>query len=796
MIETIIALSVAFPFIIGLFIATRHDWKAPKLGQLALTVPIICFLSLLYLKANLPAGESYDTNFNWIPSMGINIAWVLDGYTTFWALLVSGVGVLVFFFAYCYFGKEYKKLNRFYCYLLLFMGSMLGAVLSNNLLVFFIFWEFTSVTSFFLIGFRHYQEFSRNGARMAFLTTAATSLFMLSGFIVLAQVAGTMNISQLLSIEVTAENNDLLELSFVLILIGAMGKSAQFPFHYWLPSAMAAPAPVSAYLHSATMVKLGVFTLGKFYSLYSQLDIWAPALICIGSFTFLVATTQALLTTNIKGILANSTVAQLGFLFFYYGFTSYLGLAYDYLHILNHVFYKASLFMVAGIIFEATGAIDLKQTGGNLRRMPILAFICLVGTCTMAGIAGTSGFISKEYSLKALYEIKNIETSSWFTFAFIAFVVGSIFKVVFSARLFLTLFIFKPVDEANQPFNKPTFGFQLPALLLAFLAIITGLMPFIMQGITDWFGTKWHYQEAKGLYLWHGWNSALATSIVIVILGALGTWFGYKTKWKWSREPAFMRFDLLFEKGIIGLLQLAKNTTRYLASDKPAYYLPVIAATFAITMLSGLMFFDVDFITLIKDAASQITEYPVLSSQIFLMCVLSFVLLFIASWFLRILVVSLIGFLVTFIFVFYRAPDLALTQVMVESASFLLLFLFLARIKKFKTSYEYPVFNLGFFDNVEKSAEFNTLMVVKIAIALVIGVSISGFLYYAHLNGGPSLISNYIIENSVSKAKGSNAVNTILVDFRGFDTFIEITVLLVAATGCIGLLYRLKGVRS
>ena len=658
------------------------------------------------------------------------------------------------------------------------MGGMIGAVISDNLISFFIFWELTSVTSFFLIGFRHYQEFSRNGARMAFLTTAGTSLFLLAGFILLAQVAGNFTISEVLTISITPENQNYLIASFLLILVGAMGKSAQFPFHYWLPSAMAAPAPVSAYLHSATMVKLGVFVLGKFYILFGQLEIWSYTLSAIGTFTFLFASLMALLNSNVKGILANSTVAQLGFLFAFYGFTGWLKLEHDYLHIINHVFYKASLFMMAGILFEATGAVDLKQTGQNLRRMPLLAFITFVGICTMAGIFGTSGFISKEYALKAMYKLEGME-QGFFLFLIGAFILGSIIKVTFSLRLFFSIFIFKSIDAEAKTFEKPGLGIQLPALFLAICALITGFFPSLLSETFALFVTNVHYNTGYTLKLWHGINSALITSIFILIAGIIVCILGFSTKWKWANQPNFLRFDLAFEVLILRVFDVASKVTEILSSDRPSRYLTIIISTFLTFLTIGIIATGLNVKDFALDASQGIMNYPVFAFTTFLMTTLGISLLFTASMFLRILILSLIGFLSTFIFVIYRAPDLSLTQIMVESASFLLLFFFLARIKKFKNCLDISVIrtNVNWFKSI---------------LSIGIGTCISGFLYLAQVQGLDSEVGKFYLENTIPLAKGNNAVNTILVDFRGFDTFIEITVLLVAAVGCTGLLYRIR----
>jgi NADH:ubiquinone oxidoreductase subunit 5 (subunit L)/multisubunit Na+/H+ antiporter MnhA subunit len=344
-----ILFALGLPLLGSPFVALAGRRLGRRVGWLAFAFPVISTAALLVLFINLPLPHATVVTWPWIPSLGINLSFLLDGLSLFFGLIVSGMGCLVFFYANHYLDDHYEHHGRFYCYLTLFMAAMLGTVFANNLMLLFAFWELTGLASFLLIGFLHTEESSRVGARQALLVTGFTGLVMLTGIIMLYTVTGTYQFSEIVTGGLpVAEHKTWLTVAMVLVVIGAFGKSAQFPLHFWLPNAMAAPTPVSAYLHSATMVKLGVFLCARIYPLFVENDLWAPLLSSVAFTTMALAAVLALLSHDLKAILAYSTVSQLGFLIGYYGLGPAKGVDYDYLHILNHVFYKGALFMIVG----------------------------------------------------------------------------------------------------------------------------------------------------------------------------------------------------------------------------------------------------------------------------------------------------------------------------------------------------------------------------------------------------------------------------------------------------------------
>ncbi|MDW8310934.1 MAG: proton-conducting transporter membrane subunit, partial [Verrucomicrobiales bacterium] len=437
--EVLLLLAIGLPLAGAPLLALVGRRFGRGVSLAALVFPIVSLAAVLALTRGVAPGVREVIEWPWIPSLGLSLSFLVDGLSVFFGLVVSGMGVLIFYYARHYLDKRYRHQGRFYCFLTLFMAAMLGTVFANDLLLLFIFWELTGLASFLLIGFEHAEEASRRGARMALLVTGGTGLLLMVGAILLGQNAGTYRLDVLLAEPGKFAGREWLNTAFVLVALGAFGKSAQFPFHFWLPNAMAAPTPVSAYLHSATMVKLGVFLIARVFPIFHGSDWWLPLLTVIGFGTLLLGTTLALLSHDLKAILAFSTVSQLGYMIGSYGVAPAGGIDYDYLHILNHVFYKGALFMLVGIIDHAAGTRDLRELGGLWRRMPLAGAATLVGTATMAGMIGTTGFISKEVIFHEIFVV--MRTHGWLgAYAAVAVVLASVLKMGFSCRIFFGAF--------------------------------------------------------------------------------------------------------------------------------------------------------------------------------------------------------------------------------------------------------------------------------------------------------------------------------------------------------------------
>ena len=774
--ETILITAIVFPFLLMLLTSALGGRIGRGTGYLALLAPVASTALLCWVVLSREAGTTQVVEFAWIPSLGLNATFLIDGLSLFFGLVVSGVGILVFFYATQYLDDHYEHHGRFYTYLLLFMGAMLGTVFAGNLLLLFVFWELTGIASFLLIGFLHEKESSRDGARMALLITSATGLAMLAGVVLLGQMAGTYELAELLGGEINGATREGMSLAFLLIACGAIGKSAQFPFHFWLPNAMAAPTPVSAYLHSATMVKLGVFLVGRVFPIFNGADLWSPVLVAICFTTMVVGALLALLSHDLKAILAYSTVSQLGFLIGFYGIGTPGGVHADVLHIANHVFYKGCLFMVVGIIDHATGVRDVRKLGGLRTRMPLLALIALFAGASMAGFPGSLGFISKEYMLKEKFDYwSSPDLLNWYPI--LAVIFASVLKFAFSVRIVRNVFWGKPAAGLDAHFHPPGIALQMPPLILASCCIVFGIWPAAFEPVLAIFHTPGlHHPDQPHLHLWHGVTPEFVLSMCIVAAGSAVYAVMQGMNWRWAQVPGFLRFDAAFEKGVNAVPALARGITRLLSADRPLSFLPIV---FAVLVLAVGSVFIPRAAEMLPASVSLADFHPLRTFVVGLIAAAVFLVVGLRGWSGQLIALSIVGFLITFYFVLFRAPDLAMTQVLVESATLLLVLLLLARFPRSAQATTASHTGMG-------RRSFNLL------IAASVGTLATALTLAALTARRPATSGEHFLESSVALAHGTNAVNTILVDFRGFDTLMEITVLLVATLGALGLFFRYR----
>jgi NADH:ubiquinone oxidoreductase subunit 5 (subunit L)/multisubunit Na+/H+ antiporter MnhA subunit/uncharacterized MnhB-related membrane protein len=770
-------IAILGPFLLLPFaLAAGPRWRA-RTGWLTMIAPLVAFGLLLQLALQSGPGARTVVELAWIPSLGLNLTFVIDGLSLFFGLVVSGMGVLVVFYAANYLDDHYQHHGRFYAYLLLFMGAMLGTVFSGNLLLLFVFWELTGIASFLLIGFLHEKGESRDGARMALLVTVGTGLAMLAGIVLLGLVAGTYELEPLLNGALAGKSPGLVGAAFGLMAIGALGKSAQFPFHFWLPNAMAAPTPVSAYLHSATMVKLGVFLVARIFPIFNGSELWAPLLITVCFGTMLLGAVLALLSHDLKAVLAFSTVSQLGFLIGFYGMGPAAGVQGDLLHIASHVFYKGCLFMVVGIVDHATGVRDLRALGGLRRSLPWLAAVTLVATASMAGLPGTLGFISKEYMLKTMYDFWAADGAlSWYPLILV--VIASVLKVAFSLRLYWGVFEGRMPDKLMAHWHAPGRGLQLPPLLLAAGCVVFGLFPgWLGSALAGLQTAGLHFPEALPLSVWHGVTKEFITSLLIVASGVAVFGSFQATGWRAARVPGFLRFDVAFEGVVNALPGGAKKLGLALRFDRQFDYL-AIALGFVVLLLGG--YWLVHRAALWPGWPVWNDFDPVRTLVVGLIAVAVAMIIVMRRWTSQLIALSIVGFLITFYYVLFRAPDLAMTQILVESATLLLVLLLLAR---FPRSCE--ISEIGRTFSAARQG-------INLGIATGVGVltTLAVLMAMQHRHDAPA--GDYYLANTVPLAHGTNTVNTILVDFRGFDTLLEATVLVIACLGAIGLVMRYR----
>lgn len=761
-----------------------------RVGRFAVVVPMISLGLIGWLLSEAAPMTERVVTIPWIPSLGIELSFIVDGLSLFFGLVVSAMGVLVTLYASSYLDDHYRDHGRFYAYLMLFMASMLGCVFSENLLLLFVFWEMTGISSFLLIGFLHDKQDSRDGARMALFTTGGAGLVMLAGVVLLGELTGTYSLVALREGAMSsalAEHGDawdgMLSVAFVLMLVGALAKSAQFPFHYWLPNAMAAPTPVSAYLHSATMVKLGIFLIARIFPIAAMLEAWTPLLVAIGFLTMLLGAIFALASHDLKGVLAYSTVSQLGFLVGFYGMSDAGGTSHDLLHVASHVFYKGCLFMVVGIVDHAAGTRDLRKLGGLSRRLPLLTIIAVIATASMAGLPGTLGFISKEYMLKTKFEYW--QGDAWlYWFPLVLVVVASVVKVIFSIRIVRSTFFGPLPREIDANFHTPSAWMLVSPAILAGCCLVFGLWPDLISPLLRTLSVEGlHVEKVQHLKIWHGWTREFWTSMGIVGIGALAWMLLGAGRLGRAGIPGLLRFDHAFNAVMNAVPSIAKKITSLTRADRPMDYLPIILGTIFISVgtlivVHGSKLFE---LTGLREGwrLSELLD-PLRSFVLLLVAIAVLMVTTLRRWTTQLVALGTVGFLLTFYFVLFRAPDLAMTQILVEAATLILVLMLLSRFPRAAETGE------------RTSRPGASRRIVNVVVAVVAGMTVTAFTFIVASSKHPEPAGNFYIEQSVPAAKGTNAVNTILVDFRGFDTLMEVTVLLIATLGALGLLMRYR----
>jgi NADH:ubiquinone oxidoreductase subunit 5 (subunit L)/multisubunit Na+/H+ antiporter MnhA subunit/multisubunit Na+/H+ antiporter MnhB subunit len=774
------------PFLVALVLPGAARWLGPKVGWLALVAPVASFIAVLAMY--LAPGEARTVvQWDWLPSLGVTLTFNPDGLALFFGMVVSGIGVLVTFYAVHYLDDHYRDHGRFYCYLMLFMGAMLLTVFSANLLVLFVAWELTGLTSFLLIGFLHEKDDSQRGARMALLTTALTGLALLAGVVLLRLVFGSYELAAMVGAAVPEGKEGLLSAAFLCCFVGIAGKSAQFPFHYWLPNAMAAPTPVSAYLHSAAMVKLGVFLTARLLPVFNGLESWTPVLTTVGFGTLLLGAVLALLSQDLKGVLAYTTVAQLGLLVGHYGlFSRGVPVTWDYLHIINHVFYKACLFMVVGIVDHAAGTRDQRELGGLFRAMPVTGTAALIGAAALASLPPTTGFLSEEMLLKSVFAFRDSTGGVLGWWPVVAVVLASVIKATIAAGFLHRVFFGQMPRAVADRFHSPSIGLQLSPLALALAALVGGCFAENFGRWTSSFEIAGTHGGGGELHLWHGLTREFVVGVAIMVVGVLLYFVVGKARWARMAIPTAARFDLLFERIADGTPYLARRINRGLGFETPHAFLFVtlaamvaVVATAVFLTREGLAHLPAQWeflprategwirwgiVTLIAIAAVAAVRWQQPIRQLFAL--------------------SLIGAGTTAYFVLYRAPDLALTQMLVETITLLLVLLVVLRLKRDGAEEE------------KMKPNPPLLRAVRVCASLGFGLILGGGVLLFQQPRTTEWAGAFYLENAIPLAKGTNAVNTVVVDFRGWDTLWEIAVLLIAGIGALGLLARRRGSRD
>lgn len=727
-------------------------------GWLIAVLPLGLVIYFARFIGPVTEGKTLITSDRWIPSLGINLSFHLDGLSLLFALLISGIGALVMIYAGAYL-EGHPHLGRFYIYMLMFMASMLGVVLADHVITLFVFWELTSVSSYLLIGFDHEREAARAAALQALLVTGLGGLALLAGLVLLGYVGGSWELSVLLNRGETIRSDPLYRPILLLILIGAFTKSAQFPFHFWLPAAMEAPTPVSSYLHSATMVKAGVYLLARLHPVLGGTDEWHYAVTLAGATTMLVGAIIALRQYDLKQLLAYSTVSALGTLTLLLGLGTTLSIKAAMVFLLVHALYKGALFLIAGAVDHETGTRDVRQLSGLWPMMPITAMAGVLAALSMAGLPPLLGFISKEL----IYEAKLQAPQAGWLITTVG-VMANIWIVAVAITVGIRPFIGSAIRMPNRPHEAP-FSLWLGPVVLAGLSFICGLLPDLPGHVLlspAASAARGEPTEIK-LALWHGVSPVLALSVVTVACG-LGV-FTVRHRMQQMPWPRTLTGAHLYRLSLDMLNALARAQTRAVQTGYLRFYLlTLIVATVG---LGGYTLMD----RVELNGPSGWSDIRAHEWMIAIMMLTATVMVVRASSRLvAVAALGVVGYGVAVIFMLFGAPDLAITQFTIETLAVILFVLVLYRLPRFAVL-------------SSPAARLRDALV-----ALAAGGLMSILVVAASGVWRPPRLTEYFAQNSLLLAYGRNVVNVILVDFRSLDTLGEITVLAVAAIGIYALL--------
>ncbi|MHB9880145.1 monovalent cation/H+ antiporter subunit A [Pacificimonas sp. ICDLI1SI03] len=726
---------------------------------------LAAFLMVLAKAPAVLSGRVFTAQVEWVPALGLNASYFLDPLGLMFAGLILGIGLLIIVYAAFYLSAADSS-ARFLSFLMLFQGAMLGIVISDNILLLLVFWELTSLSSFLLIGFWQNLPEGRQGARMALAVTGGGGLALIAGMLVLGNIAGSYQLTEILTAREAIQASPQYPLALVLILVGCFTKSAQFPFHFWLPHAMAAPTPVSAYLHSATMVKAGVFLLARLWPVLSGTDLWFYLVATTGLVTMFVGAAIALFKDDLKALLAYSTISHLGLLTMLFGFGTPMAAVVGVFHIINHATFKAALFMNAGIVDHEVGTRDARRLGGLMHFMPIAATLGVIAGLSMAGLPPFNGFLSKEMMLEEAAHTVWGE-SGWLVPVLAT--LAALLSVAYSLRYVVHVYFGPRREDYPKPPHDPGIGLWGPPAVLVVLVVLIGFFPAaiagpLVQAVSGAvIGAEPPYFALK---MWHGFTPALFMSVLAVLGGALLLWRYAPAERVWQHLPVPVA-KRLFDHVIGALVAISRKVTDAVTNGSLQRTLLVFFLATIALGIEGISAGGYEPGTRETLAASPVAILAWLA----LLAATVAVVMSETRRFLALIYISVIGLVVSLGFVYLSAPDLALTQISVEVVTILLLLLALNLLPKVPPS------------------TGSLVRRVRDGAVAVLGGGAVGWAAWSVMTRQPrDPISAFHWAEAKPGGGGTNVVNVILVDFRGFDTFGEIIVLGIAALGIYALL--------
>ena len=742
----------------------------PLYVRLAVALPIVLFVWFCTMIPAVSDGEILVWETAWLPQLGIHLDLVVDGLSLLFALLITGIGAFIFLFAGEYM-KGYPQRGRFTLFLVSFMLAMLGLVLSDNLIALFVFWELTTITSFLLIGYSHENATARRSALQGLLVTGAGALAMLAGFVVLGQAVGTFSLREMLADQDSFADHPRYMAVVVLVLLGAFTKSAQFPFHFWLPNAMAAPTPVSAYLHSATMVKAGVFLLARLSPLLGGTEVWMQTLTAVGAVTAVYSAFVSLGKSDLKQVLAYTTVMALGVCVMFLGSPPVSGqgepsrgflaaLAF----LVTHALYKAALFLIAGTIEKATGTRDLTQLGGLRKVMPVTFAAAVAASVSMAGVPPSIGFIGKEL----LYTVGFASDTA-------AYLPWAMFFAAAPVALVAMVLVVKPFFGARPDYRKPPqeghWALWCGPVVLGAVGVYWGLSPefpfmrLLLPADAMVTGQPSPVEDAP----WHSTGEALALTLVTLAAAVLGFWKRAAVTQALASLKRLVPFsaDRAYDATMNGIAAVAVWQTRWLQSGVQRHYLLIVFATLGLSLAVTLWL-------------KNVVPWPVgLAEATFLdwslaalVAAASVVIIRSRSRLLGICALGVVGMSTALIFLTFGAPDVAMTQLIVETLVTVIVAVVLLKLPDFRNE----IWPSG------------AARVRNAIVAATVGISVTLVLLAVTVSPPQPDLREYFERTAVPGGQGRNIVNVILVDFRALDTMGEITVLAIAGAAVFALL--------
>ena len=761
--------------------ANARNTESTLAGLIALT----CAVQVALLFPEVAEGGVLRQDIAWLPALGLNLVVRMDGFAWMFCMLVLGIGSLVVLYARYYMSPA-DPVPRFFAFLLAFMGAMMGVVLSGNLIQLAFFWELTSLFSFLLIGYWHHRKDARRGARMALTVTGTGGLAMLAGLLVLGHIVGSYDLDHVLAAAEQVRAHPLYLTALVLVLLGALTKSAQFPFHFWLPRAMAAPTPVSAYLHSATMVKAGVFLLARLWPVLGGTEPWFWIVGGAGLVTLLLGGYAAMFQNDLKGLLAYSTISHLGLITLLLGLNSPLAAVAAVFHIMNHATFKASLFMAAGIVDHESGTRDIRRLSGLRQMMPITATLAMVASAAMAGVPLLNGFLSKEMFFAETVFMDTASMARWVLP--VAATVAGMFSVAYSLRFTVDVFFGPPATDLPHTPHEPPRWMRVPVELLVLTCLLVGVLPATTVGASLAAAARpvvGGDLPAFSLAVWHGFNAPMVMSLLALAGGTLLYLLLGRTQrqGRLVDAPLMGRFDgqRIFE-GLLALLSAAARHGRQALSTRRLQWqmLWLVGAS----LLAGALPLWLHGLQLGHRGALP------LSPAFVLLWILGAVSAVAAAWqakYHRMAALTLLGGagLATCItFLWFSAPDLALTQISVELVTTVLILLGLRWLPQRDE-------RLRVRPRGTRRRRLRDLL-----LSLLAGGGMAWLAFAMMSRDFPQSTSTFFLERALTEGGGTNVVNVMLVDFRGFDTFGEIVVLGIVAITVYALLRRFRPARE